>query len=243
MSYDSGMGERIKRHSGWRWPVLIALGIALFGAMFLLFYLGPTPGDITGVNPKFTAESTPVQLTVQNTSFVIPANFIQLPKMREGGQQEAVEMQALLPDLMPYSADQAEAFADTTASSKILSMDLRPTKVALTEEQRLQRVYFTKTKDREGIRADNGLTSYEFQEESGYDNQLLYVGQDSRGGTAVLLCEKPSSEVTAPECWRDVDVAGGLVLKYRFKRGFLPKWKDIDRRAVELIGSFRAASS
>jgi hypothetical protein len=240
MSYDSGMGERIKRHSGWRWPVLIALGIALFGAMFLLYYLGPTPGDISGTNPKPTAETTAVSLAVVGVNFTVPSNYLQLPKTRAGGVQDLVEMQALLPDLAPYSGDKADAFEDVTASSKVLNLLLHPTKANLTEQQRLERIFLTQVKDRDGSRADYGLTLFVFQEESGYANQELYVGQDSRGATAVLLCDKGRGDVTAAACRRDIDFTTGLGLSYEFKRGFLPQWKDIDHRVVELVASFRA---
>jgi hypothetical protein len=244
MSYDSGqMGERIKRHSGWRWPVLIALGIALFGALFLLYYLGPTPGDISGINPKPTAETKTVSLTVVGTNFNIPSNYIQLPKTRAGGLQDVVEMQALLPELAPYSADKADAFEDITASSKVLNLLIHPTKANLTEQQRLERIFLTQVKNREGTRADHGLTLFEFQDESGYANQELYIGQDSLGGTAVLLCDKVGADVTAPACRRDIDFTAGLGLSYEFKRGFLPQWRDIDTRAVELVRSFRTSAS
>jgi hypothetical protein len=151
-------------------------------------------------------------------------------------------MQALLPEIAPYSADQAEAFGDTTASSKVLSMLLHPTKANLTEQQRLERIFLPQVKSRDGTRSDHGLTYFEFQDESGYANQELYIGQDSRGATAVLLCDRPGPEVTAPACRRDIDFTSGLGLSYEFKRGFLPQWRNIDQRVVDLVTSFRAGS-
>lgn len=240
MSYDGpSMGEQVKMHSGWRWPVLIALGVALFGAMFLVYYLGPTAGDISGTNPKPTADATPVALSVVNVNFTIPSNFIQLPKTREGGVRDVVELQALLPNLSPFTTDQTEAFADVSASSRVVNLLLHPNKSTLTEDQRLDRVYLNQVKDRQGTASENGLTAYEFQDETGYATQQLLVGQDSRGAKAVLLCDKASAEVAAPACRRDIDFATGLGLSYEFKRGFLSQWQDIDRRAVDLVISFR----
>jgi len=236
---SGGGGFNVKRHSGWHVPVLIALGIAVLGGVFLFYYLGPTVSDITGTAPKFTSSPQRVALTVGGIAFNIPQNYTRLPKTRGGGAQDEVELHALLPDLLPYSDGDAEAFDNTTASSRILFMTLRTAQRRLSEKDRLERIYLNQVENRQGMEGPYGLTRYIFTRESNYPGQELYAGPDTRGGQAVIICKTESADEPAPSCFREIDLGGGIRFAYEYRRAQLENWRDIDARAFALVSSFK----
>lgn len=238
--FPSDGGVKIKRHTPWHVPVLIAAGIAILAGVFLFYYLGPTVSDITGTAPKFTASPERVALTIGAAAFSIPQNYTRLPKTRGGGAQEEVELHALLPDLAPYSDAEAEAFDNTTASSRVLFMALRPSQRRLSEKDRLERIYLNQVENRQGMEGPYGLRRYIFTRESNYPGQELYVGTDARGGQAVIVCTTESADEPVPTCRRETDLGNGIFFSYEYRRGHLENWRDIDARAVALVSSFKA---
>ncbi len=91
--------------------------------------------------------------------------------------------------------------------------------------------------DPKGMPGPYGLRQYAFRADSGYHDQDLFVGS-SDAGPAVLLCTKLAPDVASPGCLRDMPLAGGLSLSYRFKRGHLREWRSIDAGVRARIAAF-----
>ncbi|NWH09630.1 MAG: hypothetical protein HXY22_13475 [Alphaproteobacteria bacterium] len=240
MGNDGQGGERIIRHSGWRPPLLIALGIAAFGILFLIYYLGPTPSDIVGNNPKPTASHDRISLTVGSKNFSVPANYTRIPATRAGGLFEEVSLYALLPDLTGYETANDEAFEDVSADSNVLFITLQRSKSSMTERNRLDRIYMQQVTDPNGAPGPDNLAAFTFGETSGFFGDDLFVGTDGAGNVLVYRCAKPTDEVKAPDCRRITEIGGDVTLQYQFKRKHLEQWRSIDARVMDLIASFQA---
>ncbi|MBI1239893.1 MAG: hypothetical protein GC199_11195 [Alphaproteobacteria bacterium] len=236
----SAGGEIIKRHSAWRWPFFISLGVTVLGAGVMAYYFAPAPGDITGTNPKATISTAPVNLTVGGIDFEIPANYTRIPKSRAGGKQEEVALHALLPDLAPATAANEAEFADSSPTARRVMMLIHLNGTPLTERDRFVRVFQNQVVDPEGEDGPYGLTLYTFQPRSGYAGHDLFTGVDARGQLAVIRCAIEAPDLPAPECQRDLDLAPGLSLSYQYKREFLTDWKKIDADIVNLVTGFRS---
>ena len=55
----------------------------------------------------------------------------------------------------------------------------------------------------------------------------------------VLRCVRLSESVPSPSCLRDVKLARGVALSYRFKRTHLVQWQEIAQGVEALVKSFR----
>ena len=90
---------------------------------------------------------------------------------------------------------------------------------------------------REGTAGPFGLTQYAFRDDSGYRGEDLFIGQGDKG-PVVLRCVRFSMQVQSPSCLRDMRLANGVSLTYRFKRANLSHWREIAAGVEQLMHSF-----
>jgi hypothetical protein len=148
-------------------------------------------------------------------------------------------MFALLPDLHGYAPAEASRFNDNAADSEVVYMLLREEKLNFSEADRLKRIYMNYVADPNGSEGPFGLTQFTFREDSGYHSDDLYVGETDQG-PVVMRCVRFSQDVTSPSCLRDVPVAHGVTLAYRFKRAHLSHWREIAAGIDRLVKTFIA---
>ncbi len=110
----------------------------------------------------------------------------------------------------------------------------------LSEADRLKRVYLSYVVDPKGSPGPFDLTQYVFRESenSGYRGEDMFVGE-TPDGPAIHLCERFSPTVPSPNCLRDMRIAHGVVLTYRFKRTHLGRWREISAGLGNLVATFR----
>jgi hypothetical protein len=229
-------GGPAKERSGWLIPLAVFVITAALTSLFLAYYLyGPR---LLGAEPPAPTDSVePVALEVHGTGFHIPANYILFASARKGGSVEKLDMVALLPDLQGYTLGSADAFSSDESNSPVVSLSLGSNGLAISDGERLDRIYMPYITNPDGAQGPYGLTQYDFNADSGYRDQVLFVSATPTG-QALFLCFKPSELVPAPTCLRTVPVAEHLSLTYRFKRLQLEHWNDIDTGIRALIGAF-----
>lgn len=238
MGGGQNAGGLAKRRTGWVMPMAVFFVTACASALVLAYYVLPDSGELGVELPAPSAGTREVALAIGGTRFRIPANFLPLASTRRGGSVGSIAMAALLPNLAGYSIDDAPAFADNGATSRVVAIGLHGAPVPPSEDERLARIYLPQVQDTGGTPGPYGLMRYAFRADSGYHAQELFVGE-TPAGKAIFLCTRLDAGAPAPNCMRDTALAPDLALSYRFKRESLKDWRAIEDGVRALTARFR----
>jgi hypothetical protein len=231
MSYE-GRAEDVRGHSGWLIPLALAAAILVLSALFLVWYLRPGPRSSAP-----TDKSNIVQLSVAGRSFTVPANYIQTPAARSGGEQAQVTVAALFPSWRGYSDADARVFAGNAPDSPVVRITLRADSSRLDAAARLERIYKPYVENAAGTPSAFGLTRYSFRRDSGYERNDLFVG--NQNGLVLLLCERAGATLASPNCLAvDRPLGGGVSFSWRFKRAWLARWVEMAGGVDSLLKKF-----
>ncbi len=226
-----------RQRSSWLIPLVAFFVTSCLSAVVLAYYFAPGPPGLGAELPYPTDATRPLALSVGETRFRVPANYVLLASARRGGSLQQLAMAAMLPDFHGYSMDAADKFSANEPDSPVIMMTLKVASTAITEQDRLDRIYLMQVVDSAGQTGPFGLKHYAFRAESGYHTEDLFVGS-TEAGTVVLLCDRQDDDMPSPNCMRDMPFAGGLAVAYRFKRARLAEWQTIDSGLRQLLNGF-----
>lgn len=238
MNRSTDDDETFKKHSGWLVPLAVFVVTFALSAMFLLFYLAPSAPSLFEEQVTPTSRSDIISLKVNGQAFYIPANYLEYASARQGGERREIALFALVPGMSGWSNWSAQTFTGNSPDSPVIFLEIRNETLALTEADRLKRVYLGYVKNPRGDPGPYGLRQYSFRADSGYKDEDLFVG-DTANGPLVLRCVRFGPQVPSPSCLRDMLIAPGVSLSYRFKRSHLSQWQEIGEGVDKLIASFR----
>jgi hypothetical protein len=238
MSRSEGADDTVRKRSGWLIPLGVFVVVAILSGLFLLFYLFPSPPPLFAEQQSPTSDTSIVELEVNGLKLWIPSNYLEYDSARRGGRRRDIELFALMPDLTGWSNWDASSFADNSPGSRVVYMPIREDKVNLSEADRFQRIYLAYIVDPKGAPGWYGLTEYQFRDDSGYRAEDLFVGQ-LQGHPVIMHCAKLGPDVPSPNCWRDLRLAKGVSVSYRFKRKRLNHWHEIADGVEKLMTTFR----
>ncbi len=241
LTRDRNLPATAVEEPSWVIPAVVLAIVGVLSLGFLAYYFAPNLGDIIGRAPKPSEESAEINVIIGGVPHRIPENYTRFAYARRGGAQDRVELYALLPDLAPYSPARAAAFQDTSPDSRVLLFDLEYYHAKLSETDQFRKVFLKLVTDPDGSRGPYGLRRYEFDSSSGYRDEEMFVSENEDGTVVVFRCFKEAPDILSPNCRRDLRLTNELGLTYRFKRGQLSDWRDIDRRIRALALSFRVA--
>jgi hypothetical protein len=223
-------------HSGWLIPLAILFAILLLSGLFLGWYLRPGPKVA-----QATDKANAVALTVGGQAFAIPANYIETPAARNGGEQASVTLAALFPSWQGFSDADARQFAGNAPDQPVIHLTLRSNSNALSAADRLARIYLPSVTNETGAAGPFELTQYGFRNDSGYGRNDLFVGRGA-ATPVLLLCEMEAPDLPSPNCIAvERPIAKGLSLSYRFKRAYLARWREMATGAQALVHKFETS--
>jgi len=238
MTQRSGRYDRtLRERSGWLIPLAVFIVTAALSAFFLALYLAPTPTSLIEEHPSPTPRTDRVRLRIGGLTLAIPANYLPYANAQQGGDLKLVELYTKYPGFQGFSEPQSKAFAGSSVDSPIIYILIRKDRFNLDEAERLQRIYMSYVALGAQRPSSYGLMQYAFRDDSGYRNEDLFVGNTAHG-PVVMRCVRFSTQVTNPSCVRDVALANGVVLSYRFKRAYLPEWRQLAQGVMGLVRSF-----
>ncbi len=231
-----------KQDSSWTLAFTI-LGVTLLLSLgFFYYYFGPTLSELTGDTPDPTASEDLIPLKIGDVSFLIPASYTRFPRARRGGQRDEVALYALLPDFEPYSSETKELFENNAPDSPVIYFEIISFTPALTEKERLERVYMENVVDRKGRQGPYGFRMYQFMENTGYKDEDLFVYGRNTDSPVVIRCYRETELIPSPHCRRDLELTDTLLLSYRYKRPWLAQWRAIDQSLRAFVLSLRVPS-
>ncbi|HEX4078451.1 MAG TPA: hypothetical protein VHX61_06215 [Rhizomicrobium sp.] len=231
--YDQNVRER----PGWLVPIAVLTITAVLGAVMLVYYLAPNPVSLIEEHSSPSAEAGLVHLTIGGLSMTVPANYLPYASERRGGARREVTLYASLPNFQGYSKASAAEFAGNGPASALIYLLIREGREDVPESALLRRIYLGDVIDPRGRPGPFGLTAYRFRDDSGYRGEDMFVGRIA-GRDVVMRCLRPGKEAISPTCFRNLRLAQGVVLSYRFKLSHLSEWREIARGAGRLIASF-----
>jgi hypothetical protein len=242
-----------KQRSGWLIPLAVFFVTASLSALVLAYYFAP-PTGLTEELPVPTEATNAIAISVGDTRFHIPVNYIVLSSARRGGAQKDLAMAALIPAFDGYTLAAAQEFTGNAVDSRVVNFKLESEGIALPEQERLARVYLAQPENAgtgssgtgapsapRGTPGPYGLRQYVLRPDSGYRDLDLFVGTTD-SGPLILLCDKPGADIPSPNCLRDTRLNDKLGLSYRFKRTHLADWKSVDTGLRALIARFTDAN-
>lgn len=236
MTETSNRPEEIHQHSGWLIPLAFLVVILVLSALFLLYDLRPAPGQRGGR----TADEAPVALTVGSLKLTVPANYLDSRAARAGGEQDALTLSALLPDMRGYSSDEAGLFTGNPPDSPVVHLQFKGGESDLGAAERMARVYRPYLTAPEGKEGDFGLIAYGFRADTAYGKRDLFAGE-AGGRPLLFLCERADPELASPNCLvTGYRIASNVAFSWRFKRAYLARWREIATGVDGMLARFRA---
>jgi hypothetical protein len=220
-------GGRAKQRSGWLIPLAVFFVTACLSALMLAYYVTPGPPGLGQEQPAPTDATRMIALSVGPARFRIPANYILLASARRGGAVNELALIAMLPDLQGYTLGAAPDLTANAPDSHAVHVMLKSGQRLLPEKERIDRIYMAQVENAQGRPGPYGLRQYAFRADSGYHDQDLFVAATNEG-PILFLCTKLAPDVASPNCLRDLPLADGVSLSYRFKRAHLGEWRKID---------------
>ncbi len=236
-STDSGEFEDIEERPSWFLPLCLFIITAIFALLIYWYYLGYTIDDLTGNTISGTERGRVLQVAIGGHRLEIPANYTQYPKDRRDGPRDTLELFTVLPDFVPFSRRRRRDFLNEAADSTVIIFKLSAQNVALTESQRVEQ-YLKSLVVGDGIDTDLGLIEFQFDADSAFHDQDMFVFRTTTGLHGMIRCLRRSETIQAPFCWRETEIGDGLTLHYRFKRAHLAEWQTIDRNILDMVEQF-----
>ena len=252
MTSSDFRGEEVKTESSWAGPARILFITLILAGGFVYYYFGPSVEDIQGNNPKASTSRAPVTVTIAGETLTIPQNYTQFVKTRRGGNQDKVDLYAILPDFEGFTIAHQDDFEGNSPNSAIVHMSLQdmnsPSQrmeggealtIRMTEREKFERIYLPLVADAKGEPARYGFTRYRLTDKWAQKDEDLFVHEASDGGIILYRCLQEVGTMPSPWCRRDFMLTDRLNLSYRFKRSRLSDWRDIDRGLMKLLALFR----
>jgi hypothetical protein len=165
--------------------------------------------------------------------------MIRSSRQRYSGPAERVDLLLDWPGLDGYSAETAEDFRNGSPLAPLIYLSIVPTDSPLDSTARLKSVYarfFTG----ETLTGPSGLVGKALSADSGYRGEEVFWQPHADRPYVARCVAKATPEVPAT-CIRDVLIAPGLSMQYRFDRFYLGDWQAMDAGLNELASTFRTA--
>lgn len=215
--------------------ILLALGTVALAA-FAHFY-----GQY--INQAGHSASTKArEIVIANDVLMIEDNHIRFAEQRGSGVHSRIDLYAAWPQMTGYSLDQEAVFNSLGEEKHLIFMSLEPARMSRDMSGRLEPIYRGLMIE-PAIEGPAGLIANALKNESGADNELLYVGRDlgERPFVARCLAGEFLKTSLAP-CERDVQFKSGLSLSYRFPKRLLAEWRTLDAIMMGFVEKRRLGS-
>lgn len=228
----------------WAVPLAVLVCFALSGLLFYAVYFGPGVRDLQGISYSPTDDPARVRVEVGGTLFAVPAHYTRNGQTRRGIELSHAELHALLPELTPWQEANGEAFLDTSADAKLVTLTLRAMNRNLPEAEIFDALYKPYIAGA-GVVRDDRLQAFRFRSDSPYASKEIFRGltagsTDQRNAAPIFICDLPDKPT--PTCESRFDIGNTAQASYRFKRAHLSDWASTDQRLKDLIRNFRAAA-
>ncbi|MCY6380395.1 hypothetical protein [Hoeflea prorocentri] len=221
----------------------VLICIAVLGVLTILLSIGGRWMGQRMATAGFSTETAPVALRIGDQHLELPANTIRFESQRVDGDYERIEAYVSWPALEGYSRAQSAIFNGSGNAHQLVFLTMSERAMPLDMSERLTSVYSRLTTD-QAIPGQHGLTEYEFDANTRYAGEYLYIGDRPGQSKFVVRCLRSEGLPNgARACMRDVNIAPDLTLTYRFSHRLLPEWQTLDRSITSFVKGALAAGN
>ena len=221
------------------WPV--APFTAIICALMLLagLYAGEIGlrhmGWLTQPLPASTDPDRSYDIVIGNVGLEVPASHLRFEEQHRSGLLPRIDLALRWPDMEPLGDPET---LRQTPRETIMFVRLQDDPEALDSNDLLRTVYrqvFVGAANRTAA----GLVERKLDPEAGYGEDVVYFNDD--GSTLFAArCSAPmasaaSPSVVLPLCHRDLVLANGLALTYRFAPTLLGDWRALDDGVLNFL--------
>jgi len=177
-------------------------------------------------------QAEPIDITIEMTDLVVPANLIRFPTDRRGGLVTAVDLLLLWPTLDGFSEERAREFRDDAPRSPLIFVTITEAQTPLDSTARLDDIYSRHFVGRP-FSGPGHLIGRHMDSASPYRGEVIYY-QPRVEEPYVVRCLAEETEDIPATCLREVNIGHGLTMLYRFDPTWLGEWPTMDKRLREI---------
>lgn len=185
-------------------------------------------------------QTTPVGVSVGETRFLLPANYIAAPAQRQSAlaQESGFESLRLVmswPDLAaaPERYEDASAFG-LAGETILVELESSPGRESL--RARIEPFYRRLARSAKGF-GPGGLRLMTLSPRGAQETDVIVFDPVEPDGFIARCLHKANAANTV--CHRARKIGSGLELRFSFDQALLPQWRALERRISEKIGEFR----
>lgn len=206
---------------------------ALLQALILAVVLGVAVGGgvlwwMTRSKPAGEQMAVDVHPVVGDTTLAVSTNLIRFPAARRDGPIDRLDLLFAWPDLTPANEKEAAALRAEGESDPLIFVTVTERQEgALDSTGRLDLVY-TRVFSDDAWAGPAGLVGVALSADAGYAGEDLYFEPEGEL-PFVARCLATEDPAIAQTCIREINVAGGLAVLYRFDKSLLQEWRVLDQ--------------
>ncbi|MGE0232426.1 MAG: hypothetical protein AB7O39_00160 [Flavobacteriaceae bacterium] len=220
----------------------LALRVAVAGAIGLsILLLGLFVLDVVRLVLRDSGRSTdsaPLQLIVADVPMSVPRNMIR-DSVSSGARVAGIDLYFHWPTLNGYSAQSTETFRRSDADAPVVYVTITGQVPGFSPAERLTRIY-SRLFQGEPLPGPDGLVGRRMKPGQGFDGDVIYYEQHA-AQPYVVRCGEDDVK-PAPVCQREIVPDPRLAVTYRFAKGLLPEWRNIDAAVRALVEAFVATA-
>ncbi len=219
---------------------ILMVSAALLIMAVALFFIARLYGESIS-RGGHTASKQVLEIIISNDVLHVPSNTIRYTSQRRPGPIERLELYLHWPSLSGYSDALRAEFNNSGENSNLIFLTLEPRTMSYDMSGRIAPIY---RRFFEGAPADagNGLVKQALSPDGGFVDEDLYYAANSPYPFAAR-CLRERSTIGTPFCIRDIHIAKGLMLTYRFHKRFLTSWIDLDHMVRSRVKSMLVAKA
>ncbi|PIQ29936.1 MAG: hypothetical protein COW62_14255 [Zetaproteobacteria bacterium CG17_big_fil_post_rev_8_21_14_2_50_50_13] len=183
-----------------------------------------------------TTSNELINTTLSNKTLIHPKNYVWYYSHQTSGKKDMLFLEALYPEMKPYSADNREEFL-TTGIGRVI-------RITVSDQGGIRSdIFQSYYSEKYQLRSDGRFTELsrylrKVESNDGFGAELYLLGKREQPDF-YLICDKYEgySYPLNPGCEARGEVCG-LSIEYVYSRDYLNHWHMIHQRVINLVQSF-----
>ncbi|KQT53722.1 hypothetical protein ASG43_17985 [Aureimonas sp. Leaf454] len=203
-----------------------------FALVAIAAYAGASRLGETLKRAGASSDPTPIAFRIGAAPFAFPGNAVRFSEQRADPAPPELDLYLMWPELTGFSDASAEIFHDPEARRLLF--------VTLSAVERRDRDTSMSGLASPTGRGPAGLMQFRLAGLPGIaSDEIVYRAETGPETGYEVSCLDGVDPIMAADCIREIEIGGGLRLRYRFTHHLLAEWKEIDRAVLRYVAQHR----